>query len=320
MNNIAVVGSTNIDMTARVSHLPACGETVCGAEFSQSVGGKGMNQAIAAARLGGRVTLVTALGGDPYAATLRSLLAREGITADYIIDSPDSPTGVALIYVSHRGDNCIAVAPGANDSLRPELLGSFDRALAEADVVLMQAEIPYPTILATARRARELGHKVIFNLAPAIAVDAELLGLIDVLIVNEVEAGTVADLPFDGDNLDAILDHLAALGIPNVVVTVGADGAWLLTPAGRELVPSYPVKPVDTVAAGDTFCGALAVAIRGEYLTPADLRRANAAAALAVTRPGATPSIPTADEVNSFIDTHSSTTIRHEQPSAVSPL
>jgi len=317
MNKIVVVGSTNIDMMARVSHLPARGETVCDAVFSQAIGGKGMNQAIAAARLGGRVTFVSAFGNDPYAAQLRDALVDEGIAIDYIIDDSESPTGVALIYVSRDGDNCIAVAPGANHKLQPSLLGTFEKALGEADIVMMQAEIPYPTILATARRARDMGKRVILNLAPAIEAGPELLSAVDVLVVNEVEAGAVAGLPYSGDNLGDIFDRLAATGVPNVVVTVGSDGAYLLTPDGLTHVPPYRVKAVDTVAAGDTFCGALAVSYAGRYLTAGDLRLANAAAAIAVTRPGATTSIPTADEVARFIASQSSIPTDHEQLSNV---
>ncbi len=313
MNKIVVVGSTNIDMMAKVHHLPSCGETVGDAEFSQAIGGKGMNQAIAAARLGGDVTFVTALGNDHYASMLKALLRREGIATDYVIDDAEHPTGMALIYVSHAGDNCIAVAPGANHTLQPELVATFERAISDADVVVMQAEIPYETIRTTAKLAHSLGKKVVLNLAPACQADADLLSVVDVLVVNEVEGAAVAGLTFDNNNLDAIIDRLRLTGIPNIVVTVGKDGAYLITPFTSVHVASWKVEAVDTIAAGDTFCGALAVRFSDGYVTEDDMRYANAASAIAVTRPGATTSIPTADEVADFIASQPNQSILDEQ-------
>ncbi len=320
MNKIVVVGSTNIDMMAKVSHLPSRGETVCNAVFSQAVGGKGMNQAIAAARLGANVTFVTALGNDHYADMLKELLCREEIATDYVIDDYDNPTGTALIYVSHAGDNCIAVAPGANSKLQPELVKTFEAALRDADIVMMQAEIPYETIRSTAMLAHKHGKKVVLNLAPACTADAELLGAVDVLVVNEVEGGAVAGLPYDENNLEEIIDRLRLTGIRNIVITLGSAGAYLITPFTRLHVPAYKVKAVDTIAAGDTFCGAIAVCFNGDYITEEDMRFANAASAIAVTRHGATTSIPTADEVNQFIANQSTTTsLPNEKLSQTTP-
>lgn len=304
MKKIAVVGSSNIDMVAKVSHLPACGETVGNAEFSQCVGGKGMNQAIAAARLGGDVTFVTSLGRDSYAMELRRQLESEGIGTDYIIDTADRPTGTALIYVAGSGENCIAVAPGANYALEPELIDRFERAIAEADTVVMQAEIPYDTIKHTALRAHALGKRLILNVAPACHMEAEVLETVDTLIVNEVEAGYVSGIAYDGTNLAAIGRRLLAYGVRNVVITLGSRGAYLYNGIAETLVPSFKVDPVDTVGAGDTFCAAIAVHTAGDYITAEDLRFANAAGAIAVTRRGATPSIPTRAEVDAFLSQH----------------
>lgn len=301
MNKIVVVGSTNIDMMAKVHRLPECGETVGGAEFSQAIGGKGMNQAIAAARLGGEVTFVTSLGNDHYADMLKDQLRKEGISTDYVHDDADNPTGMALIYVSHAGDNCIAVAPGANGTLHPELVNTFEPAIANSDVVVMQAEIPIETIRSTARRAHDLGKKVILNLAPAFVADSDLLSTVDVLVVNEVEGGVLSGLPYDNSNLDSIIERLRRTGIPNIIVTVGKDGAHLVTPTDHIHVSSYDVEAIDTVAAGDTFCGALAVCIKGDYVTLHDMQYASAASAIAVTRHGATTSIPQAAEVEEFL-------------------
>ena len=282
MNKIVVVGSSNIDMMAKVSHLPSCGETVCNAVFTHAVGGKGMNQAIAAARLGGDVTFVTALGNDHYADMLSNMLHKEGIVTDYVIYDNENPTGTALIYVSNSGDNCIAVASGANSKLQPELVHTFEKAIRQADIVLMQAEIPYSTIRSTALLAHDLGKKVILNLAPVCQVDSELLAAVDVLVVNEIEGAAVAGIPYSGDNLDEIIERLQLTGIRNIVVTAGSAGA--------------------------TFCGALAVVFEGDYITEENMRYANAASAIAVTRPGATTSIPDAGEVAQFIASQTTVT------------
>ena len=308
MNKIVVVGSSNIDMMAKVSHLPSCGETVCNAVFTHAVGGKGMNQAIAAARLGGDVTFVTALGNDHYADMLSNMLHKEGIVTDYVIYDNENPTGTALIYVSNSGDNCIAVASGANSKLQPELVHTFEKAIRQADIVLMQAEIPYSTIRSTALLAHDLGKKVILNLAPVCQVDSELLAAVDVLVVNEIEGAAVAGIPYSGDNLDEIIERLQLTGIRNIVVTAGSAGAYLLTPFTRIHVPSFKVNAVDTIAAGDTFCGALAVVFEGDYITEENMRYANAASAIAVTRPGATTSIPDAGEVAQFIASQTTVT------------
>ena len=184
---VVVIGSSNIDMVAQVSHLPAPGETVGDANFMQSLGGKGANQAVAAARLGGFVTFVTSLGNDMYADILKNHFKKEGITTDYIIDDVNHPTGTALIFVADSGENCIAVAPGANYSLLPGSITHFSKVIDEADIIVMQAEIPYETIKKIALSAKKKGKKVLFNPAPACLIDEELMKAIDILVVNELE-------------------------------------------------------------------------------------------------------------------------------------
>lgn len=171
---VVVIGSSNIDMVAQVNHLPAPGETVGDANFMQSLGGKGANQAVAAARLGGSVTFVTSLGNDMYADILKKHFKKEGITTDYIIDDVNHPTGTALIFVANSGENCIAVAPGANYSLLPASIKQFSRVIDEADIIVMQAEIPYETIKRIALIAVQKGKKVLFNPAPACLIDEEI--------------------------------------------------------------------------------------------------------------------------------------------------
>lgn len=300
---IVVVGSSNIDMVAQVSHIPAPGETVGNARFIQSFGGKGANQAVAAARLGGSVTFVTALGNDMYADILKKHFTEEGINTNYIIDDSHHPTGTALIYVANSGENCIAVAPGANYSLLPESITQFSEIIEEADIVVMQAEIPYETIKKTALLAKQKGKKVLFNPAPACLIDEELMTTIDILVVNELEASFISGIEYTGNNLDDIAQALLRSGARNIVITLGSQGVYMMNERETIQLPSFKVKAIDTVAAGDTFCGALAVACSKKGISREALGFANVAAAIAVTRLGAQSSIPTLVEVNAFIQT-----------------
>lgn len=299
---IVVVGSSNIDMVAQVSHLPVPGETIGQARFMQSFGGKGANQAVAAARLGGNVTFVTSLGNDVYADLLKGHFRQEGIVTDYIVDDLTNPTGIALIFVAGNGENCIAVAPGANNSLVPAAISSFSQILDEADMVVMQAEIPYDTIRQIALISSQKGKRVLFNPAPACHIDRELMNSIYVLVVNELEAEYVSGIKYTGTNLDEIAGKILGEGARNVVITLGSEGAYMKNDQETIRIPACKVDVVDTVAAGDTFCGALAVACAGNKIDYKSLMFSNAAAALTVTRSGAQPSIPTLDEVNRFIE------------------
>ena len=282
---VVVIGSSNIDMVAQVSHLPAPGETVGDANFMQSLGGKGANQAVAAARLGGFVTFVTSLGNDMYADILKNHFKKEGITTDYIIDDVNHPTGTALIFVADSGENCIAVAPGANYS----------------DIIVMQAEIPYETIKKIALSAKKKGKKVLFNPAPACLIDEELMKAIDILVVNELEASFISGIDYTDNNLEEIAETLLKAGTSNVVITLGSQGAYMKNAKETIQLPGCKVNAIDTIAAGDTFCGALAVVCAKKEIDREALNFANTAAAIAVTRSGAQPSIPTLDEVKHFM-------------------
>lgn len=297
---IIVVGSSNIDMVAQVNHLPIPGETVGDACFMQLLGGKGANQAVAAARLGGNVTFVTSLGNDIYADVLKKQFEKEGIITDYIIDDKSHPTGIALILVGDSGENCIAVAPGANYSLLPESIAHFEEVIDEADMIVMQAEIPYETVRAVALLAGQKGKKVLLNPAPACSLDRELMKSIDLLVVNEVEAAVVSGISNTNDNIEEMACALMGMGARNVIITLGGRGVYMKN--GKETIrlPGYNVDVVDTTAAGDTFCGALAVACTHKGIDREALQFANAAAAIAVTRMGAQPSIPTLEEVERF--------------------
>lgn len=310
--NIVVVGSSNVDMTARVDHLPLPGETIGNAVFMQAWGGKGANQAVAAARLGGDVTFVTALGGDLNGEALKTHFAEEGINTRYILTDPQQPTGTALIFVSKDAENCIAVAPGANYSLTPLVAEQTVSALKEADILVMQAEIPYATIAHTAALAKGNGCKVLLNPAPACKIDDELMHLVDILVVNETEAATITGIEVNDDNLDAVAAALMQRGAACVVITLGCKGTYARTATSTDAVGSpatakvmrtdaFKVNAVDTTGAGDTFCGALAVRCATGLITEDALRFACAAAALSVTKAGAQPSIPTEAETAVFL-------------------
>ena len=298
---VVVIGSSNIDMVAQVSHLPAPGETVGDANFMQSLGGKGANQAVAAARLGGSVTFVTSLGNDMYADILKKHFKKEGITTDYIIDDVNHPTGTALIFVADSGENCIAVGSGANFSLLPGSITHFSEVIDEADIIVMQAEIPYETIKKIALSAKQKGKKILFNPAPACLIDEELMKAIDILVVNELEAAFISGIEYTGNNLEEIALSLLQAGARNAVITLGSQGVYMKNDKEIIQLPGYKVNAIDTIAAGDTFCGALAVICAQRKIDRDALSFANAAAAIAVTRSGAQPSIPTLDEVKHFM-------------------
>ena len=249
---------------------------------------------------GASVTFITSLGNDMYADILKKQFEKEGIITDYIVDDECHPTGTALIFVADSGENCIAVAPGANYSLLPDAVIRFEKVIDEADMIVMQAEIPYETVKKVALLANERGKKVLLNPAPACPIDRELMNSVDLLVVNEVEASFISDMSYTGDNLDEIATALMESGARNVIITLGSCGVYMKNKKETVRISGYKVNAVDTTAAGDTFCGALAVACSQRGLDREALEFANVAAAIAVTRMGAQPSIPTLEEVGRF--------------------
>lgn len=300
MPRIVVVGSSNTDLVVRVPHLPAPGETVLGGEFVMAAGGKGANQAVAAARLGAEVAVVARIGQDIFGDRMLIGLQREGIRTRHIIVDPKAASGVALIAVDSSGENYIAVASGANMRLSPADVQSAEATLQKADVLLLQLEIPVETALAASNIAHQAGVRVILNPAPAPStpLPSELLANVDVLTPNKVEACSLA-----GTQLDARLAarQLAESGVRAVIVTLGALGALLVTRETEQHVPGFAVQAVDTTAAGDAFTGGLAVALAQKRTLAEAVRYANACGALSATRLGAQPSLPTAEEVMSFL-------------------
>ncbi len=291
---ILVAGSANLDFVVRAPHVPAPGETVLGRDFQVFPGGKGANQAVACARAGGGVThMLLALGDDAFAAPIEASLEAAGVHM-HTLRVPDKATGTAFVCVSDQAENAITVAPGANFSLSAADLPP----LTEFTHLLLQLEIRLDTVVAYARAAKAQGIRVVLNAAPARALSAELLALIDVLIVNEGELAVIAG------RRGSIAESLERISVPCAVVTLGQQGccAWSQGVLLRQ--SAFEVTTVDSTGAGDTFCGVLVAALsRGDEL-PQALRQASAAGALACTRLGAQSSIPTQAELTDFLGRH----------------
>lgn len=299
--NILVIGSSNTDMVIRTEHLPLPGETVIGGTFFMNPGGKGANQAVAVARLGGQVAFVCKTGSDIFGHQAQQLFSEEGIDSSYVFSDTKNPSGVALITVDTHAENCIAVAPGANAHLTVADLKHSARAVEKADIVLLQLEIPMETVEEAAVMARRLGKKVVLNPAPASKLSPRLLESLYVITPNETEAEMISGIHIvDGASAEAAARKIASMGVPNVIVTLGTRGALVFDGTDCEIVPACKVQAVDTTAAGDVFNGALVVALaEGRSLTEA-ARFACKASAISVTRVGAQSSVPYRTEVDIF--------------------
>jgi ribokinase len=288
---ILVAGSANLDFVVRADHIPGPGETVLGREFKTFPGGKGANQAVACARAGGVTTrMLAALGDDSFAVPIETSLQESGVLLTAVRTS-DQPTGTAFICVSDDAENAITVAPGANACLRPEHLPT----LTGISHLLMQLETPVDTVAAYAHEAHRQSVRVVLNAAPARVLPADLLANVDILIVNEGELATLAQ------HVGTIAQCLEHIQVPTVVVTLGHHGCCARHQGQFHLQAAFDITPVDTTAAGDTFCGSFVAALsRGADIAQA-LREASAAGALACTKLGAQSSIPTAAEVGAFL-------------------
>ena len=280
--DVVVVGSANLDLVATLDHLPVPGETQIALDYAEHAGGKGLNQAVACARMGARTAFVGCVGSDDAGTFLRGVLEREGIDVS-LLRTVASPTGRAFINVDQHGENEIVVVSGANAEVTPT-------ELPKSAVVLLQLEIPLSTVVATLQAARTRGTTTVLNPAPARTLDAGLLSLVDVAVPNENEARLLGGR-----------DHLLALGVRNVVTTLGERGAEVADLNGVELVPPHAVQPIDTVGAGDAFTGAMCAMLAGGSDVHESVRVGAVAGALATTKHGAVPSLPTRRDVESAL-------------------
>lgn len=299
---ITVFGSTNLDQIGTVSRLPQPGETVAGGTFSMAAGGKGANQALAARRAGAQVRHVSGVGKDAFADLALDLLKADGVDLSDM-KVVDGATGIAMIFVDAQGENVIAILPGANGTMTPEDADKALTGLPTGSIIMLQQEIPQAATERALDIAIENGLGTILNTAPFLDTTAALAPKASILIANETEfalltAGGSGLSGRDIDQLDTAMGDWAQKHRQTVIVTLGGDGARAVTSEGRRIaVPALPVKPVDTVGAGDTFCGYLAAGLDAGLDLEAAMRRAAVAASLACLKPGAQPAIPMADEV-----------------------
>jgi ribokinase len=303
LNKIVVVGSSNTDLIIRVPHLPAPGETILGGRFLTVPGGKGANQAVAAARAGGTVTLVAKVGNDHYGQDTLTGFIRDGIDVTHVSIDKRAPSGVALIFVSAKGENCIAVAESANGRLSPADVKRAASAIRSAGMLVLQLEIPLETVGAAATLAASHGVPVILNPAPARSLPDDLLKKVTLLTPNESECELLTGIKVTSEAAAAkAANALLARGVRTVIITMGKRGAYLATSGEGRLVSGFKVEPVDTTAAGDVFNGALAVALVEGQPLPQAVRFAHAAAALSVTKAGAQSSAPKRKAVDKFLN------------------
>ena len=296
---IAVLGSLNMDLVAHVHHLPQPGETIISSRFQTIPGGKGANQAVAAARLGAKVRMIGKVGGDSYGEQLLEGLAEAGIDTEGI--EREGTTGMALINVSDQGENPIVLVPGANNEVTVAYAAHHHGILTDCDVLLVQLEIPLDTVAYAVQTAHRLGKRIILNPAPAQPLPEEILRCIDTLTPNETELELLTGLPVKTlPEIEAAAQKLLPKGPGRVIVTLGEKGALLARADGTLHIPACQVAAIDTTAAGDAFTAAFAVAQGRGMADEEAIRFASKAAAIVVTRHGAQPSLPTLEEVEAF--------------------
>jgi ribokinase len=302
-NKIVVIGSSNVDLLMKMGHLPEKGETVTDAEFFQVYGGKGANQAVAAARAGGNIAFVNCVGEDAYTPQMVQNYKNDGIDTRFVFHEKGIASGHALIMIGGEGMNYLSVAPGANYKLTPAKIDEAMPIIDDAAMIVMQYEIPEETIKYVIDLANKKGIPVMWNCAPARTFDLSYIPKINILVLNEVEAGFLAELTIETEaDAEKAAQKLVDCGVEKVIITLGSKGAFVVTKTEKVTVPAFKVEAVDTTAAGDTFCGAFTVAlVEGKFLKES-LRFASAAAAISVTRMGAQPSAPTRKEIESFLD------------------
>ncbi len=297
MKKIVVIGSANTDMVVKSAKLPLPGETLLGGAFFMNAGGKGANQAVAAARAGGNVTLITKVGNDIFGKQTIEGLQKENINTDYVFVDDTAPSGTALIMVNDDGENCIVVAPGANAKLLPADIERV-KDILDAEIILMQLEIPMETIIEVTKIAKSSNQKVIINPAPAQKLNDELLNGLFVITPNETEASFLTGINVvDEETASQAADIFLNKGVQNVIITLGKQGAYFQNENLKLKINAPVVQAVDTTAAGDTFSGALTVAITENMLWENAVQFAVEAASLSVTKLGAQSSVPYRSEI-----------------------
>jgi ribokinase len=300
-NKILVIGSSNTDLIAKVKNFPLAGETIEGLAYLQAMGGKGANQAIAAHRLGGDVSFITCLSDDANGQNTLKYYIKEGLNISSSLIVKGASSGTAMIFVDEKGENCIVITPGANNMLTSDYISKVESCIVNAEIVVLQMEIPYDTIKTVCCLAKKHNKTVILNVAPARKLDEDILKKVDILVVNETEAEKITGEEIEVIGEKAIIAKLIKMGPSTVLLTLGKEGCVIKNEQVEIRKEAFIVDALDTTAAGDTFCGAVAARLsKGENWDDV-LKFASAASALCVTRMGAQPSIPTEKEVFLFL-------------------
>lgn len=303
MPQVLVIGSSNTDLVVRTPRLPAPGETLLGGTFFTAAGGKGANQAVAAARAGAQVTFIARLGRDDFGTQALTGFKHEGLNTDWIISDPDLASGVAFIMVDAKGENSIVVASGANAALSPVQIDMAAPAFARANICLLQLETPLETVAHAIFLAAQNNARVILNPAPAADLPAEIWPHLYLVTPNETETEILTGInPIDKKSTLAAAMHLLEKGAQNAIITQGSQGAFVATPDQTFQIPAFETTVTDTTAAGDAFNGALACALSEGWPLKTAVRFANAAGALTVSKAGAQPAIPTRQEISQLFE------------------
>lgn len=304
-SKLCVLGSINVDHVIRVPYFPKVGETLTGYGYQIAYGGKGANQAVAAARLGANVQFIGTIGDDQIGQAMKLAFAQDGIDTSPITTIPNQSTGLAMIQVSDEGENSIVISAGANADLTPALVEQYKAVIEQAEILLMQLESPLQAVELAARIAKHAGTRVVLNPAPAQALPESLLSSVDMITPNETEAEILTGVKVcDEQTAYQAAEHFHQLGIETVLITLGSKGVYVSEKGKGQIIPGFRVKAVDTTAAGDTFnAGVVTGLLEGRALSDA-IRFAHAAAALSVTRMGAQTAIPTRAETDDFLTSY----------------